>query len=85
VLPEPDPLGQEAGSGLGPGAGTGDDVVLHRTTPPMVDLTHSGKSNFSVLVMTNTISYPDLAVNQIGKYSGQHCFRARRPTLSWCR
>ncbi|MEK6442150.1 hypothetical protein [Pseudonocardia sp. T1-2H] len=60
-----------------PVKGTGDDVVLYRTTPPTVELTHSGKSNFSVLVMTDTIGYPDLAVNEIGKYSGRVMFPSK--------
>jgi hypothetical protein len=60
-----------------PVKGTGDDVVLYRTTPPTVDLTHSGKSNFSVLVMTDTIGYPDLAVNAIGKYRGRVMFPSK--------
>jgi hypothetical protein len=60
-----------------PVKGTGDDVVLYRTTPPTVTMTHSGKSNFSVLVMTDTIGYPDLAVNEIGKYSGRVMFPSK--------
>jgi hypothetical protein len=56
--------------------GSGDDVVLYRATPPTAALTHKGRSNFSVQVMTDGLTSPDLAVNEIGQYDGTVLFPA---------
>lgn len=59
-----------------PVSGKGDDVFLYRVSPQKVAATHNGSSNFAVWVMTDRLSGPDLAVNEIGKYSGTVLFPA---------
>lgn len=48
--------------------------MLYRTSPDTVRLTHNGKSNFIVLLMTDSLSGPSLAVNEIGPYEGTVLF-----------
>lgn len=59
-----------------PVSGKGDDVFLYRVCPSKVAASHDGSSNFGVWVMTDRLSGPDLAVNEIGKYSGTVMFPA---------
>ncbi|MHC8507505.1 hypothetical protein ACVGVP_28890 (plasmid) [Pseudonocardia artemisiae] len=49
--------------------GKGDDVLLIRSAKDTATFTHSGKSNFTVIV-TSDDRGTDLVVNEIGKYSG---------------
>lgn len=53
--------------------GAGDDV-LPVSLPPgealVIELTHSGSGNFSVVSHTSSGDYLDLLVNEIGAYSG---------------
>jgi hypothetical protein len=49
-------------------SGTGDDVVVYRSSPDTARLTHGGKSNFAV--WGHGTSGSDLLVNEIGAYQG---------------
>jgi hypothetical protein len=54
--------------------GTGDDVVLYRVLPQTVTATHDGNSNFIVQEATDGMTVPDLAINEIGSYTGTVMF-----------
>lgn len=59
-----------------PVSGSGDSVFLLDVAPDTAAFTHSGRSNFSVELMTDSNLYqPDLAINEIGAYEGTVLFR----------
>ncbi|WP_433781050.1 hypothetical protein ACQPX6_15360 [Actinomycetospora sp. CA-101289] len=51
-------------------SGDGDDVVLMSGSTSVASVTNSGSSNFAVHVLSGSSSSIDLAVNEIGSYSG---------------
>ena len=59
------------------GTGFGDDVVLLSipNIPVVIELTHSGSSNFIVWSLDDAFGNVDLVVNEIGSYAGTNAMQ----------
>jgi hypothetical protein len=57
-----------------PVSGHGDQVLLFPSSPDKVRLTHQGRRNFVVQVIGANSSFPDLLVNDIGRWEGTVAF-----------
>ncbi len=62
---------------IGMGSGVGDDVVMLNlpNVPIVIELTHTGSSNFSIWSLDSAFANVDLLVNEIGSYAGTNAMQ----------